>query len=41
MRLKQWWSGLVAAMPGGLVNVTAAVAARYAQDKDIRPRDCP
>ena len=37
---RQWWSGLVAAVLGGLVGVTA-VAAKYAQDKGITPWDCP
>jgi hypothetical protein len=38
----QWWSGLVAAVLGALVGVTAvAAAAKYAQEKGITPRDCP
>ncbi len=36
------WSGLVAAVLGGLVGVTAvAAAAKYAQEKGITPRACP
>jgi hypothetical protein len=38
---RQWWSGLVAAVFGGLVGVTGVAAAKYAQDKGITPRDCP
>jgi hypothetical protein len=37
----QWWSGLVAAVLGALVGVTAVAAAKYAQEKGITPRDCP
>jgi anti-sigma-K factor RskA len=43
MHLQRLWrSGLVAAVLGALVGVTAvAAAAKYAQEKGITPRDCP